>query len=358
MRSGRARPIPSALASARGAVPSLAPRLALAPIRSRFLPPLPPPPSSTQVLRVRHERDGPRAFLPPRGGVRGRVSVPQGGAVHPLDFAQFPDKFIELLDACIASRGGRTRAFLAVLRVGADGERTSTRSLGVVETNKFKHLSHCCRSASTGDPSSIKPYLAARLRTSRASATARRLPPRRGSSLPPRGEVELACRRDAVAARARRASRGQRRMRATRDELAARPQDEGDGGAREHQDADGGRARAAETRDARHDRVADVAQRRVRPRARELDAATGTSADSRTKTDASSRLTAAEGELATATGGAQVPAQGEQGSGQGVERAREEHGAERDARGVARVATKDKEELCKVLKGRLERRVQ
>ena len=57
-----------------------------------------------------------------------------------VDFAQFPDKFIELLEECISSRGEEAPRFLAVLRVGSEGVMDS--SLGVVETNKFKHLSH------------------------------------------------------------------------------------------------------------------------------------------------------------------------------------------------------------------------
>jgi hypothetical protein len=35
-----------------------------------------------------------------------------------VDFAQFPDKFIELLEECISSKGEEQPRFLAVLRVG------------------------------------------------------------------------------------------------------------------------------------------------------------------------------------------------------------------------------------------------
>ena len=79
-----------------------------------------------------------------------------------VDFAQFPDKFIELLEECIASRGEENPRFLAVLRVGADGEPDQNSSLGVVETNKFKHLSHISLAFKPGDDASIKQYLAAR----------------------------------------------------------------------------------------------------------------------------------------------------------------------------------------------------
>ena len=78
-----------------------------------------------------------------------------------VDFAQFPDKFIELLEECIASRGEESPRFLAVLRVGADADENS--SLGVVETNKFKHLSHISLAFKPGDDAAIKQYLAARL---------------------------------------------------------------------------------------------------------------------------------------------------------------------------------------------------
>ena len=74
-----------------------------------------------------------------------------------VDFAQFPDKFIELLEECIASRGEESPRFLAVLRVGADADENS--SLGVVETNKFKHLSHISLAFKPGDDAAIKALL-------------------------------------------------------------------------------------------------------------------------------------------------------------------------------------------------------
>lgn len=78
-----------------------------------------------------------------------------------VDFAQFPDKFIELLEECISSRGEEQPRFLAVLRVGSEGVMDS--SLGVVETNKFKHLSHISLRFKPGDDGAIKQYLAGRL---------------------------------------------------------------------------------------------------------------------------------------------------------------------------------------------------
>ena len=78
-----------------------------------------------------------------------------------VDFHQFPDKFIELLEECVSSRGEANPRFLAVLRLGAeDGDDSA---LGVVETNKFKHLSHISLAFTPGDDASIKKYLAARL---------------------------------------------------------------------------------------------------------------------------------------------------------------------------------------------------
>ena len=78
-----------------------------------------------------------------------------------VDFHQFPDQFIELLEACVASRGEPNPRFLAVLRLGAGAGEDS--ALGVVETNKFKHLSHISLAFKPGDDASIKKYLAARL---------------------------------------------------------------------------------------------------------------------------------------------------------------------------------------------------
>ncbi len=78
-----------------------------------------------------------------------------------VDFHQFPDQFIELLEECVASKGELNPKFLAVLRLGAEAEDES--ALGVVETNKFKHLSHISLRFAPGDDASIKKYLAARL---------------------------------------------------------------------------------------------------------------------------------------------------------------------------------------------------
>ena len=78
-----------------------------------------------------------------------------------VDFHQFPDKFIELLEECVSSRGEANPRFLAVLRLGA--EEGDDSALGVVETNKFKHLSHISLAFAPGDDASIKKYLAARL---------------------------------------------------------------------------------------------------------------------------------------------------------------------------------------------------
>ena len=81
-----------------------------------------------------------------------------------VDFHQFPDKFIELLEECVSSRGEANPRFLAVLRLGA--EEGDDSALGVVETNKFKHLSHISLAFAPGDDASIKKYLAARLSSS------------------------------------------------------------------------------------------------------------------------------------------------------------------------------------------------
>ena len=85
-----------------------------------------------------------------------------------VDFHQFPDKFIELLEECVSSRGEANPRFLAVLRLGA--EEGDDSALGVVETNKFKHLSHISLAFAPGDDASIKKPSPRGSWTSRASA--------------------------------------------------------------------------------------------------------------------------------------------------------------------------------------------
>ena len=118
------------------------------------------PPDSAGASRPGDQRDG-SFLLPSHGSLRGGVSSLKVEQSILVDFAQFPDKFIELLEECIASRGEESPRFLAVLRVGADADENS--SLGVVETNKFKHLSHISLAFKPGDDAAIKQYLAARL---------------------------------------------------------------------------------------------------------------------------------------------------------------------------------------------------
>jgi|TARA_B100001142_G_C14301557_1_gene643000 spindle assembly abnormal protein 6 len=78
-----------------------------------------------------------------------------------VDFAQFPAKFIELLDECICCYNTELPRFLAVLRVSQDIDLAGS-SLGIIETNHFKHLSHISLSFKSGTDVVIRRYLAAR----------------------------------------------------------------------------------------------------------------------------------------------------------------------------------------------------
>jgi spindle assembly abnormal protein 6 len=86
-----------------------------------------------------------------------------------VDFMAFPNKFIELLESCleeVASSSDAAPSFLAVL----DTQTKDTQSslLSIVETNKFKHLTHLSLRFTPGDDASIKAYLAARLQQTKA----------------------------------------------------------------------------------------------------------------------------------------------------------------------------------------------
>ena len=197
VRSGRARPIPSALASARtqGSLARAASRARAASLT--ISPPLPPPPSSRQVLRVQVTSETDPFFFHHMEVSEDEFQSLKVEQSILVDFAQFPDKFIELLEECIASRGEENPRFLAVLRVGADGEPDQNpASASSRRTSSSTSRTSPWRSspATTPRSNSISPLASW---TSRASATAsppptatRRLPtpPRfaTSSSPPPR----------------------------------------------------------------------------------------------------------------------------------------------------------------------------
>ena len=135
-----------------------------------------------------------------------------------VDFHQFPDKFIELLEECVSSRGEANPRFLAVLRLGA--EEGDDSALGVVETNKFKHLSHISLASRPGRRVHQEvPRRAAHGRQGRARCLAQVARRRLGRARRARGGGGGGGGRDGAARRgARRASRAQARL----DELAAK----------------------------------------------------------------------------------------------------------------------------------------
>lgn len=84
-----------------------------------------------------------------------------------VDFADFPDKFIELLEAASGSAGGDASPkprFLARLVQSADGDGT----FSIVEANLFKELTHLSLRFRRGDDRSVQQYLTGRLRQVKA----------------------------------------------------------------------------------------------------------------------------------------------------------------------------------------------
>lgn len=78
-----------------------------------------------------------------------------------VDFAQFPQKFIDLLDMCLREEHKEFPKFILhfISQGSLNGERT-TCTLNVIETNPFKHLTHLSLKFIPGTDSDIKKYLA------------------------------------------------------------------------------------------------------------------------------------------------------------------------------------------------------
>ncbi|KAJ3325908.1 hypothetical protein HDV06_002293 [Boothiomyces sp. JEL0866] len=72
-----------------------------------------------------------------------------------IDFVEFPVKFIELLEACIASGKDLHPKFVAQLQ---QDDRYSTFS--IIEANSFKQINHLSLKFNQGNDSTIKEYLA------------------------------------------------------------------------------------------------------------------------------------------------------------------------------------------------------
>lgn len=85
-----------------------------------------------------------------------------------VDFGDFPARIIELLEACIAARGSANPKFLVVLSIQSEREST----VGIIETNRFKHLCHISLGFQPGTDATIKGYLAERLLEKRAAFAA------------------------------------------------------------------------------------------------------------------------------------------------------------------------------------------
>ena len=266
-----------------------------------------------------------------------------------VDFAQFPDKFIELLEECIASRGEESPRFLAVLRVGADADENS--SLGVVETNKFKHLSHISLAFKPGDDAAIKQYLAARLMDVKGERDDRAKSHRDTSEelRAARGELEIAS--GVVAAAREHAEKVEAAAQTRLDELSAKLKKshmeeldntktrmEGERGA-----AEAGMRSTIESLTSRNNSL--DAREELMEEKYKLDSK---------YSDVSSRLNAAEAELATAKDELKSLRKANKDLDKGLNE--REKSTAQDGMRVEWLESqlKDKEELLKVLKGRLE----
>ncbi|XP_036442493.1 spindle assembly abnormal protein 6 homolog isoform X1 [Colossoma macropomum] len=82
-----------------------------------------------------------------------------------IDFTSFPQKFIDLLDQCIAEQDKDNPRFLLQLSSTSSALDHSPASLNVVETNAFKHLTHLSLKLLPGSDVEVKKYLATCLAT-------------------------------------------------------------------------------------------------------------------------------------------------------------------------------------------------
>uniref|UniRef100_A0AAY4BES0 Spindle assembly abnormal protein 6 homolog n=1 Tax=Denticeps clupeoides TaxID=299321 RepID=A0AAY4BES0_9TELE len=77
-----------------------------------------------------------------------------------IDFASFPQKFIDLLDQCITEQGKDNPRFLLQLCCPSTTLGHGPASLNIVETNAFKHLTHLSLKLLHGTDVEIKKFLA------------------------------------------------------------------------------------------------------------------------------------------------------------------------------------------------------
>ena len=82
-----------------------------------------------------------------------------------VDFVDFPAQIIELLKECLDAKNSPNPKFLTVLSIGSEDSSV----VGIVETNKFKHLCHISMKFQPGTDTTIKEYLSQRLAETRSA---------------------------------------------------------------------------------------------------------------------------------------------------------------------------------------------
>ncbi|XP_075119490.1 spindle assembly abnormal protein 6 homolog [Leptodactylus fuscus] len=77
-----------------------------------------------------------------------------------VEYSTFPQRFIELLDQCIAEQDKTVPRFLLQLLTSSNGLDCLSANLNIIETNPFKHLVHLSLKLLEGNDSDVKKYLA------------------------------------------------------------------------------------------------------------------------------------------------------------------------------------------------------
>ncbi|KAG9486865.1 hypothetical protein GDO78_006975 [Eleutherodactylus coqui] len=77
-----------------------------------------------------------------------------------VEYSAFPQRFIQLLEQCIAEQDKNIPRFLLQLLTSSNGLDCLSASLNVIETNPFKHLVHLSLKLLEGNDSDVKKYLA------------------------------------------------------------------------------------------------------------------------------------------------------------------------------------------------------
>ncbi|XP_053323634.1 spindle assembly abnormal protein 6 homolog isoform X1 [Spea bombifrons] len=77
-----------------------------------------------------------------------------------VEFSSFPQRFIDLLEQCIAEQDKTVPRFLLQLLTSTSMPDCMPASLNIIETNPFKHLIHLSLKLLAGNDSDVKKYLA------------------------------------------------------------------------------------------------------------------------------------------------------------------------------------------------------